>query len=151
MIKERTIFIILPLLFGFILGGILYMHNNSLNLSLKNQDSGYFISVWGKGSGEISGISSDQIAISKDDFKTNFNLSDRYKVLLNPVSEREEYMASVVNEADSCSSIRFDDISNFEVRESELSEVEFGESIDYSLILDKKNKKFVINRLIIER
>ncbi|MFW6025785.1 MAG: hypothetical protein ACOCRX_05520 [Candidatus Woesearchaeota archaeon] len=151
MTRDRTIFIILPLLFGFILGGILYIHNNSLILGLKNQDPGYFISVWGEGSGKISGLSSNKINISRNNFKSVFKLSKDYKVLLNPVSEREEYMESVVSQADSCSAIKFNDLSDFEVRESELSEVEFSENVNYFLKLNKETGEFLINRLTIKR
>jgi hypothetical protein len=151
MKKDSIIFILLPLLVGFLFGAFLYTHNNYFDLSLKKQDPGYFISVWGKGSGKVSGLSSDKINISRNNFKSKFNLSKDYKVLLDPVSEREEYMNSVVSQAESCSSIEFNDISNFEVRESKLSEVKFDESIDYSFRLDKATGKFLINRLIIKR
>jgi hypothetical protein len=152
MKKDRILFIIIPLLLGFLMGGFLFNNNNLQTLLLNNkQDFSDLIAVWGKGSGELATLSSKQVFISNRNLKTKFNLAEDLKVSIDPVSERDEYMNQVVEEAETCSDIEFERIADYELRESDLNDLKVGEKADYFLIFNKKSNQFIINRLITER
>lgn len=100
------------------------------------------------GSARIEKIESGKIVVSEGEYKKIFNLTENFKVFIDPRTERSEELDRILTEDGSCSEINFSQIDDqLGLREISLEEVEKGEEVYFftSGIMDS------INHLIIER
>lgn len=153
MNKSATKYIILPLLVGFLAGGMLFFstNNNELIFDSSNKKIDFFISVWGEGQRKLFSLNSKTLSVINDNYYTTFNLKEDCKFSINPITKKEEYMNQVEKEAETCSEIEYQKLDAFGFKKASQTDFNTGEEVRYFLIFDKVNQNFAISHLIIKK